>query len=875
MSRLAGMIFKEKREQELTDEIESHLELHIADNLRSGMSPQEARRQAILKLGGVESTKQAYRERGTLPFLETFLQDLSFAIRQLRKNLAFAFTSILILALGICASVSIFAFVDAALLKPLPYKNPNRLVNVTESIALFPRANLSYPDYLDWKKQNSVFSSMDVWDTTGYLLSTSEGAQPVRGARVSDGFFRTLGVAPILGRDFYAGEDLPSAPHTVMLSYATWQNRFSGRPDVIGQSVALSGVPHTIVGVLARDFQFAPAARAEFWTTLHAADSCDVRRSCHSLDGVGRLKDGVSVQTALADTTSIAAQLEKQYPDSNRGQGAFVAPLSETIVGDIRPVLLVLLAGAGLLLLIACINVSSLLLARSDSRRREIAVRSALGASRQRLVRQFATEGLVLVGSGCVLGIVSAEWVMRALIRLIPAGMLSGMPFLQGIGLNFRVVAFALFISAGAAVLFAVTPILRVSLADLRDGLAEGTRGSAGATWRRFGSHLVVAELIIAMVMLASAGLLAKSLNRLLHVELGFHPDHLATLNVAASDVSYPKQEQVAALARKIVSNVSNLPGVESVGLSSQLVMNGNGNTDWIRFVGRPYNGEHNEVNEREVSSGYFATLGASLLRGRSFTDADDSSKPLVVIINRAFARLYFADEDPIGKRIGDTTLTPASIKQIVGVVDDIREGSLDSKILPAVYYPFYQSPDTDFGLVARTTSAPQSALPMLSGAIHQVDSGLGTVGESTMDDAIANSQTAYLHRSSAWLVAGFACMALLLGVVGLYGVIAYSVSQRTREIGVRMALGAQPGSVYQLILNEAARLTAIGIVVGLACSVAAASLMSKLLFGTQAWDIPTLAGVAALLAIASLLASYIPARRAALVSPVEALRAE
>jgi macrolide transport system ATP-binding/permease protein len=803
------------------------------------------------------------------------VQDIRYAFRQLRKSPGFACTAVLILALGIGASVAIFGFVDAALIKPLPYPNPNRLVDVTESAAMIPHANLSYPDYLDWKRLNRVFSSMEVYTGGGYLLRTAAGTEPVPGLSVSDGFFRALGIAPRLGRDFYTGEDLPSAPRTVILSYATWQKRFGGRKDVTGETVALSGIPYAIVGVLPADFQFALRGNVEFWTTLHASDPCALRRSCHNLNGIGRLKDGVSVEMARAEMKTIARQLELKYPKENRDQGASVRPLSEVIVADIRPILLVLLGGAGLLLVIACVNVSSLLLVRSASRKREIAVRGALGASRGRLIRQFITEGLVLMAAGSWLGLIAADGAIEILTRLISKDMLAGMPYLAGLGLNSHVLLFAGGVSLFAAALFSFAPVVRLPLTKLQEGLSEGGRGYAGTLWRRFAANLVVAELAIAVVLLVGAGLLGKSFYRLLHVDVGFQPDHLATLQVALSDASYPKDEPTVAVERQIISRVAGLPGVESAGISTVLPVSFNGNTDWIRFVGRPYSGQHNEVNEREVTSAFFPTLRAKLLRGRYFSDAEDASKPLVVVINETLANKYFPGEDPIGKRIGDIELTPKSIKEIIGVVEDVKDGSLDSETWPAVYYPFNQNPDTYFSLIVRTSQDEKSLLPTLVAAIHEIDPGIGTMNEATMADRINDSPTAYLHRSSAWLVGGFAFLALLLGVVGLYGVIAYSVSQRTREIGVRMALGAQRSSVYQLIMTEAGWLVGAGIAAGLLCSIAAATLIRGLLFGVRTWDAATLAAVSAVLASAAMLASYIPARRAAQIDPMVALRYE
>jgi predicted permease len=868
------MFAKDARERELADEIESHLQMHIDDNMRAGMSPQEARRVAVMKLGGVDQTKEAYRDRSTIPFLESVVQDLRFTIRQLRKNPAFTFTAIAMVALGIGASVAIFAFVDAALIKPLPYQNPSRLLFVTETTPDIPRSNLSYPDYIDWKKLNRVFDSIDVYGQRGNVVQTATGMEMVDGARVSVGFFRTLGVSPLLGRDFNAGEDLPDTPRTLILSYASWQKRFGGKQEIIGQPITLDETPYTIVGVLPQNFHFAPAENTEFWTTLNPRGGCYTRRSCHFLNGIARLKDGVSAQTALGDLTRLAKDLEAQYPDSNRNQGATVAPLSEIIVGEVKPVLLLLLGGAGLLLLIACINVASLLLVRSETRRRELAVRRALGATRMRLIRQFVIEGLVIVVVGCVAGMFSSHWAMQILKGLIPSDRMAGMPYLNDLGLNSRVLLFALAVAGFAAALFSLTPAFRLTTLEVREGMSEGARGTAGV-WTRIGSKLVILELTTAMVLLVGAGLLGKSFYRLLQVGTGFETKHLITMRIRAPISAYGEDPQALALQRKVVDLVKNLPGVTSVALTDLLPLTFNGNTDWIRFVGRAYNGEHNEVNQRGVSAEYFATLKANLLRGRMFTDAEDMSKPKIVVINQTLAKKYFPGEDPIGQRFGASDLNPKSIKEIIGIVDDIREGPLDSEIWPAYYYPLNQSPEIGYSVVVRTTQGDEALMPMVAEAIRGIDARINISSQTTMTEKVNNAPTVYLRRSSTWLVGAFAAVALLLGVVGLYGVIAYSVSQRTREIGVRIALGAQRGTVYRLILKEAGVLALAGIVIGTGCAIVAASLMRKLLFDTPPWDIITLVCVAAVLGASALLASFLPARRAASVDPITALRAE
>jgi predicted permease len=697
----------------------------------------------------------------------------------------------------------------------------------------------------------------------------------VEAARVSDGFFRTLGVKPILGRDFLPGEDRPGQAKIVMLTYGTWMKRYGARRDVIGQAVTLSGDAYTIVGVLPREFAFAPRGDAEFWVPLLDKSPCEERRSCHNLDGIGRLRDGVTPRAALEEMKAIASQLEKQYPDSNHAQGASVITLSELIIGDVRPVLLTLLGGVGLLLLIACVNVASLLLVRSESRRREVAVRGALGATPARLMRQFVTEGLLLAAAGFLFGGLVAAWIISLLKHLVPKAMADYMPYLAGAGINAHTALFACAIALFAAMLMAATPTLRLSFHKIREALGDGDRASASRFWRRMGANFVVAELVITVVLLVGAGLLGKSFYRLLHVETGIDVTHVATVHLMVPEKAYPKARQRIELLREIRRRVSAMPGVLAVGLTSNLPLQCNCNTDWIRIVGKPFHGEHNEVNEREVSPGYLPTLKARLVRGRLLTEDDDVSTPNVVVINEALAKKYFPGEDPIGQKLGNDALDPRSIRQIIGVIADVREGALDAEIWPAEYEAMYQNPDNFFAMAVRTAQDEKSILPSLVSTLHQANPNLGVYGEETMQQKMTSTPSALMHSFSTWLVGGFAVIALVLSVVGLYGVIAYSVSQRTREIGVRMALGAQRGSVYQMVMRQAGWLTLIGVGAGLVCAVGASLGMRKVLFGVAAWDVQTLVGVAAVLSVASLLASFLPARRAASVNPCDALRAE
>ena len=873
--RISNLFFRSRIDEEIDQELTAHIEMRYEENLAAGMSSAEARRDALLRFGNRAATKEKVAGVDVALMLSTIWSDLRYAFRQLLKNPLFAGTAILVLGLGIGASVTLFAFVDAALIRPLPYSRPSRLAAVFESNPMGPRFHLSYLDYLDYKKLNTVFSSLDAYDGDTVLLTTPQGLEQVHGSQVSDGFFHTLGVQPILGRNFAAGEDLPSAPRHVLLSYAAWQNRYGGRSNILGQAVILNGNSNTIIGVLPSSFHFAPTEPAEFWSTLHLSMAED--RGAHGLSAIARLKDGVTMNAAAANMTSLGMQLARQYPKEDTGRGATIAPLGEVILGNMRPILMVLLGGASLLLLIACLNVGSLILVRSESRRREVAVRGALGASHFRLLRQFITEGLLLVLIGTFLGLGSAFLVGQLLLRMIPVQVLEGMPYLRQTGLNAHVVAYACTIAILALLLFSLLPAMRLYFSGKSLGmqaqLAEGGRGSAGTLWRRVGPTLVLVELATAMVLLTGAGLLGKSFYRLLHTEIGFRPERLAALRISAAAMNFTTDAQRVAFQKSVVAHLLSLPGVESVGTCSQLPLGAGFGSTGVNIVGRPQSKTPYEEDDREVSPNYFATMGTRLLRGRYFTEDDDASRPPVMIINQAFARKYFPGQNPLGQRIYNSD--PTHSLEIVGVVEDLKEGPLDVETKPVMYAPFNLEPENWFYVVVRGTLPEQMLLPTLVAAVHQLDPHIATSDETSMSVRLHDSSAAYLHRSSAWLVGGFAAVALLLSVVGLYGVISYSVSQRTREIGVRMAVGAERTSVYLLVLKQAGKLTVIGIMTGLICSVGAAILMRKLLFGTQAWDAATLASVAVVLAVSAMLASYLPAHRAASVNPADALRAE
>ncbi len=818
----------------------------------------------------------------------TLIQDLRYAARVLRKSPTFTLVAILTLALGIASTVAIFGFVDSALLRPLLYSNSSRLVVVGET-HLRGSGKLdgySYLNYLDVVRANRSFASSAAYDDPGtFILTDSVGAHLIPATAVTPYFFRTLGVSPILGKDFDPlplSEDLQLVPATVILSYAAWQNWFDGRPDVLGKSVALGVTrePYTVIGVLPRSFEFAPAGATDFWTTLrpYSDSSCYKSRGCEGLGVIARLNDGLTLPQALSDVQAIAARESLLHPDPDKYRGATILPLTQYIFGDIKPILLALLGATALLLLIAYVNVAALLLVRSQNRRHEFSVRRMLGAGRARLTQQFVIEGFVVVALSSALGLAVAILARRLLLKLIPADMLDSMPYLRA-GWHWHLAAFAAALVLIALILFAVTPALQLPLAGLRAGLASGATATTGSSWRHLGAKLVVLELATTMVLLAGAGLLGKSLYKLLRVDIGFTPSHLATLWMAARASKYLQSDQDLALQREVVSRLQNLPGVQAVGIVNDLPLGGDGGTQ-IGFVGRPALGFNNEVGHVQIGVGYLPALKARLLQGRDFNENDNLNSPLVAIINQTLARRYFAGQNPVGKQIfyhaHDIALESSQPPiQIVGVIADIKQHSLDESGRADVYTPFAQSPDAGFAIAVRTSQDAASVLPLLISTLQKTDSSIVVTDASTMQEIIQHSWAAYMHRASAWLAGTFAALALLLSAVGLYGVIAYSVSRRTREIGVRMALGAQRNDVLRLVLGEGARLALIGLAIGIVSSLLAARWMSSLLFDVEPADPLTFVTVAVVLSLVALAACYIPARRAMRTDPMAALRYE
>lgn len=809
--------------------------------------------------------------------MESIWQDFRYELRTLIKSPRFTSIALVTLVLGIAANVAIFTFVDATLIQPLPYRDASHLMEVydTRQAEVFTQFESSYPDFLDWRAQQQVFEGLAGYGQSQVLLRGKGSPELLSSAAVTDNFFQTLGVQPLAGRDFHSGEDLAAAPRTVMLSYGWWQRYFGGK-DVMGQVLNIDDEPNTIVGVLPADFHFAPVGDPDLWETLHATGGLLQRRNLHWLNVVGRLKPGVSQETAASAMNVIAERLEKEYPQSNDKLRATVVPLNEVIVGQIRPILLVLLGAVALLLLIACANVANLLLARSMARRSEMAIRTALGASRARLMGLMLTEGLIISFTGAVVGLLVANLTVKGFVAMIPENRLDAMPYLKHMSVDATVLGFALLLAVITGVVFALAPALQASGTNVQDALKDGSRSSHSGAWRRFASALVIGEVALAMVLLAGSGLMVKSLYRLLDVNPGFDQRNLLGLGVGLSQTRFPHDAEQFQAYQNLVDRIRAIPGVKSVGGSSMLPVSNGGNTSNLRVVGLPSDTpQGHEANSRSVSRTYFQTLGAELSQGSWFTEADNATGPKRVIINKTLADQFMPGLDPLKQQIWFTYSAAEKPRQVIGVVRDIKEGPLDSPVRPAIYTPLEANARLFYNLIIRTETRPDALAAEVQSAIRQIYPDAVTFNVQTMEDRIQRSPAAFLHRYPAVLAGAFAFLALLLGTIGLYGLVAYSVSQRTQEIGIRMALGAQRKNVLRMVLSQGVRLIVPGVLIGVATAFLAANFMRSMLFGVHSWDPVIFALVTALLAVVTLAASYIPARAATKVDPMVALRYE
>ena len=809
--------------------------------------------------------------------MHTILQEFRYALRQMRKSPGFTVVAVLTLALGIGANTAIFTVVNAALLRALPFQAPARLVHLceTRTAGTFQKMEFSYPDFVDFRDHNQSFSGVGGYFPVNATYSGREGAEQVMATVASANFFDVLGVRPILGRVFAANADEAGGEKTVVLTYSGWQSRFGGDRGVLGKSITLNDEPRTIIGVLPADFQFAPSRSGDFWIPL-AVRGWRLRRNAHWILGIGRLKPEVTLQQAQAEASGLALQLAAQYPDSNPGVGVYLTPLREQIVGNVRPILLVLMGAVLAVLLITCSNLAGLQLARAVTRQKEIAVRTALGASRLRIVRLLLTESVLISMLGGLGGVLLAYSILPLLVASLPKDQQAILPFLRDLRVDTTVLWFSAAVSIFSGVLFGLMPALQGARSDVHDALQDGSRTTAGSLRHRLRNGLVVAQVAMAIVLLVSAGLLMKSLTKLLQVDPGFRVSHLLTFSTSLPQQSYPDDAHQVAFERLLRARLEALPGVQSAATVNDLPLGNAGGTSRFVLAGHArIPAEEYEANSREISPNYFQTMGIPLRRGRVFNEHDDAKAPRVIIINQTLADMLFPGQDPIGKRIDFTYTKDPNLQEIVGVVGDENLGQLDRKATPAIYGPYAQDPYSFLGVTIRTEGDPSAAAGSVRAAMHELDASLPVNSLVTMERIIADSPSVAVRRYPAYLIGAFASLAMVLAMLGIYGLLAYVVAQRTRELGIRLALGAQRRNLLGLVIASGLRLALLGAAIGTVCALAAGRMLATLLFEVRPTDVVILSSVATLLVVVALLASYIPARRAASIEPMQALRAE
>jgi putative ABC transport system permease protein len=865
---------KRRNDRELDDEVHSYVDLLVEEKMRQGMNPEEARRTARIELGGVEQVKEDVREARAGAWLDSLLQDLRYGARMLRKSPGFTAVAVLTLALGIGANTAIFSVVSAVLLRPLPYSNPQQLIVLRETTQSVGPHSPSYPDFLDWRKQSRSFSQMAAINNREFNLSGVAQPENISGYAVSANCLSMLGVRPFLGRDFLPSEDAPGTAPVVLLSYALWQSLLGADPNTVGKSITLNGRSFTIIGVLPPNIRLLEKtdilAPIGVWTGN--TDMTD-RGDRGDMDAVGRLVSGASISQAQAEMDTIAANLRKEYPATNSGVGISMAFLRDELVGDSRPPILVLFGAVVFVLLIACVNVANLFLVRGAARAREIAVRQACGASRQRLVRQMLTESFLLAFLGGGLGILFGALGIEGLRRLVSMDMLQG----AIIGMDRSVLLFSGAMVVFVAIAFGLVPAWQASQPHVHETLKDGGRSStASAAQHRLRGVLVMAETALALVLLVGAGLMMKSMYRLLKVDPGFRPERVLTMEINLRTAQYSKPEASSNFWRQVLDRVRALPGVDTAALGTVLPLSGSHNRGDITIGGLPAPdpGKFPHPAFHMVSPSYIDALSIPLLRGRNFTDADTDTASQVALINATMARRFWPNEDPTGKRFhfGHPGSTEPWI-EIIGVVGDTKLYGLSNPSRLELYLPLQQSHPSDMFLVLRSAIDPASLTPAVREAVASIDKDQPVFNVNTMKQLVDDS-VATRHITLV-LLGLFSGLALLLAAIGIYGVISYSVQQRTHEIGIRMALGAQRRDVLRLVVGQGVKLAALGIAIGIAAAFGLTRLMASLLFGVGAYDPVAFVTAAIILLLVAIAACYFPARRAIAVDPMVALRYE
>jgi len=877
LNRLRAFFRKEPLDHELDAEMSSHLAFAIEEGLQRGLSPQEARRQALIRFGGVEQAKEQHREARGLPALDILLQDLRFAIHQLRKHPGFTCTAILILALGIGATTAIFSAMNPILFEPLPYPHAGRITMIWEIRSGGSRNDGTFGMYRGLVERNRSFDAIAVLRPWQPTMTGADQPERFDGQRVSASYFHVLGVSPILGRDFQMSDDRLNGPNVVIISDGLWRRRFAGDRTIIGRQVTLEDArtfsstdSYSVIGVMPRGFENVLAPSAEVWAPLQY-DMSQGRAWGHHLRMVGRLRPGVSVDQATRELNVLGhAVLKEQHPETyGRDVGFIVNSLQDDVTRGVKPALLAVFGAVMLVLTIACVNVTNLLLARGVHRRGEFALRAALGAGRSRLIRQVLTESLLLGAMGGVVGMAVAMLGVRALVALSPPEL----PRVGAIGINGAVFAFGLGITTLIGLAFGLTPALHAARSDPHRDLQHGSRRSAGGH-RRTRSALVVAEVALALVLLVGSGLLLRSLVRLFAVPPGFSPSHLLTMQVQTAGRRFDDDSTTYRFFAQALEAVRHVPGVTAAALTSQLPLSGDYDMYGARFESDDNPGDDHGVFRYAVSPGYFETMGIPLHRGRLLDAHDLPGAPLAVVINESFAKRKFRGRNPIGQRL-HVGATDGPWYTLVGVVGDVKQMSLAVSQSDAVYITTTQWhwADNAMSLVVRARGDAAALAPAVRQAVWSVDKDQPILRVATMDDLLAAS--AAERRFALALFEAFALAALVLAAAGIYGVLAASVAERTREIAVRLAVGASRASILALVVRQGMMLTGLGVAIGLAGAAAASQGIDAMLFGVSHLDPVTYLGVIALLAGVSVIACGVPAWRAARVDPASTLRAE